>query len=364
MSDTPRTVTAPDGVGPPTLQDPDLITAIREYGRDVEYPLLPRQMAFTMGSSRGCDISVDSEYASSLHCVLGRRGQRVRVNDQASRNGTFFRGRRETTFDIGPGDTFMLASRTFLAVSERMQLARPLLAEVLGYGRHAVVDDLLVAAAHDGPLLIVGQKGSGQARLVRAVHDMSVRRRQALVEILGQPRARGEQEEIVRNARRGTLVVAVTGAPLDEGFLEMIGSAEAHIRLVALAPSMESAVESLVPHALTRMSNVELRPLRDRQGELETLIDRFFLENRASLCLSDLTPENREALLAYPWPENLDELRDSIAWIAGIVREGSIRKAAPVLNVARSSLQYWRDRLKLSLPLTRGEPSSEPGAHD
>ncbi len=343
----------PEAQRPPTLEGPDLVTAIREYGRAVEYPLLVKQPTFTIGSSPSCDLPIASDYLSSLHCVLERRGQRLRAHDQSSRNGTFFRGRRETIFDIVPGDLFMLATTTLLAVNDHMRLARLALAQVLGYDAHAAVDDALVASMDDGPLLVVGPKGAGQLRLVRAIHEASLRRAGAFVEVPALPASREEQKQLIVSARRGTLALAVARPALDETFLDLVLSGDSHVRLVVLAPSLEIAAQSIRLGAMTRMSKVEIQPIRARPGELAMLIDHLLLENRLSLRMSDLTAENQQALQSYAWPENLDEMRETVAWIAGIVREGSIRKAAPVLKVPRSTLQYWLERLHLTLPLTR-----------
>lgn len=353
MTHVPRTVTVPERKRPPVLDDPDLVTAIREYGRSAEYPLLSGRGTFTIGSSPSCDISIPSEYISSLHCVLERRGQHLRVHDQASRNGTFFRGRRETNFDIGPGDTFILATTALLALNDPMRLARPALAQVLGYSGDVAVDDVLSIAVQDGPILIIGQEGARQSLLVQSIHDASLRRGHALLELSGPLGTRDEQKQLLQRARRGTLSVGVTGVLLDEAFLDMAMSAEFRVRLVVLAPSLEAGVQSVKLDALTRMTKIEIRPLCERRSELGALIDHLFIEALLSLRMSDLTAENQRALHAYHWPGNLDELHETVTWIAAIVREGSVRKAATALAMPRSTLQYWMERLHLALPLTR-----------
>jgi pSer/pThr/pTyr-binding forkhead associated (FHA) protein len=359
MTNLPRTITVPDGERPPALEGPDLVTAIREYGHPAEHPLLVKQATFTIGTSPSCDVSIASDYVSSLHCVLERRGQRLRVHDQTSRNGTFFRGRREATFDIVPGDVFTMATTKLMALNDHMRLARPVLAQVLGYDAHAIVDDVLMNSVEEGPLLIVGPKGAGQLRLVRAIHETSLRRGSGLVEVPALPATREEQKQLLSNARRGTLVVTGTGSPLDESFLDMVLSPDSHVRLVVLAPTLEAAMQSVRIDTMTRMGKVEIRPLRVRRAEIGKLIDHLLVENRLSLRVTDLTSENQQALEAYPWPENLDELRETVTWMTGIVREGSIRKAAPILKVPRSTLQYWMERINLTLPLTRGGSSGE-----
>lgn len=361
MTKSPRTITVPEGQRPQALEGPDLVTAIREYGRAVEYPLLVKQQTFTIGSSPSCDLPITSDYLSSLHCVLERRGHRLRVHDQTSRNGSFFRGRREISFEVVPGDLFTLATTMLLATNDHMRMTRPLAAQVIGYVAHAAVDDVLRAAMDDRPLLIVGPKGAGQMRLVTAIHETSLRRAGALVEVSAPPASREEQKQLITSARRGTLIVTLNGSPLDEVFLDLALSGDYHVRLVVLASSLEAAAQSLRLDAMTRMTKVEIQPIRTRPGELALLIDHMLVENRLSLRMTDLTEENQQALQRYGWPENLNEMRETVAWIAGIVREGSIRKASPVLKVPRSTLQYWLERLHLKLPLTR---SGFPNDHE
>ena len=359
MTKLPRTITLPDGERPAALDGPDLITAIREYGRPVEHPLLVKQPTFTIGSSPSCDVSIASDYLSSLHCVLERRGQRMRVHDQTSRNGTFFRGRRETTFDIVPGDMFLLATTALLVLNDHMRLARPIVSQVIGYDLHPIIDDVLVAFVDPGPLLMVGPRGAGQSLLIRALHETSLRRGSALVEIPGVPAPRDEQKQVLESARRGTLAVTVDGSPLDEVFRDLVLAPDSHARLVVVTPSLETAMQSLGIEAVTRMRKVEIRPLRARRTELAMLIDHLFVENRMSLRITDLTSANQKGLHHYSWPQNLDELRETVTWIAAIVREGSIRKAAQVLRVPRSTMQYWMDQIKLTLPLAREGFSEE-----
>jgi hypothetical protein len=360
MTNVPRTITVPEVLLPPALEGPDLVTAIREHGRAVEHPLLVNQRTFTIGSSPSCDVPIASGYLSALHCVLERRGHRLRVHDQDSRNGTFHRGRREATFEVVPGDVFMPATSTLLAVNDHMRMSRPAVAQVLGYGAHAAVDDVLVASMDDGPLVVVGPKGAGHSRLVRAIHETSLRRSRPLVEVSVLPESRAEQKQLVMSACRGTIALTMTGSPVDPVFLDLVLSGAHHVRLAVLAPSLEIAARSVTLGAMTRMHRVEIQPLGTRPGDVPMLIDHLFLENRLSLRLADLTQNNQAALRHYEWPENLDEIRETVAWVAGIVREGSIRKAAPVLNVPRSTLQYWFERLHLRLPLTHERLRNDP----
>jgi transcriptional regulator of acetoin/glycerol metabolism len=349
---------APEDELPPALEGPDLVTAVREYGCAREHLLITNQTTFTVGSSPTCNLVVAREYVSGVHCLLERRGHRLRVHDQTSRNGTFFQGRREMIFDVASGDTFVLATTKLLAVNEAMRVTRVILPALLGQDSHAVLDEVLIASVQDGPILVVGPEGAGQMELVRAIHEMSVRRDQALVEAPVPPTEREAMRQLITKAHRGTLAVTVTGEPLDDLFLDLVLAAEFHVRLIVLAHSLKAVMKSVRLDALARMNHVELRPLREHPDNLGTLLDRLFSEKELSLRMSDLTTENQDALRAHDWPGNLDELREVASYIGAIVSAGSIRGAARLIDVPRTTIQKRMDRLDLTLPLTREDRSS------
>ena len=352
MTNSPRTITAPEGGVPLAPVTTDCITAIRQYGTAVEHPLLLDHATFTVGSGSSCDVSIASEYVSSRHCLLERRGSRLRVHDQTSRNGTFRRGRRETIFDVEAGDTFKVATTALLAVNEIMRTNRVVLAELLGYDSEAILDDALIAAIQDGPLLILGPDGGRLPQLTRAIHETSPRRDHPLVEVPMVPTSREEQKHLVASTRRGTLVVTVRGQPMDNAFFDLVMDPDALIRLVVVAPSLEAA-QTMRLHALTRMTQILVRPLRERRNDVGRLFDNLFFEKRLTERFANLTLENQAALRDYAWPRNLDELHETAAWMSTIIREGSVRKAAVVLEVPRTTFQYWLERVNLSLPLIR-----------
>jgi len=348
----PRTLTVPDEQRPALLDQPDPITALRERGGAWEAGLLTQQMTISLGSSQSCDLCLASPYVSALHAILERRGLRIRVHDQTSRNGTFFGGVRATGFDIGPGDQFTVATTTLLAMSDDMRLARPDLVERLGYDLDAVVDEVLIEGVRGANFLIIGEKGCGQRGLVKAIHQASLRRTRALVHGVGSPSLAE-----IEGARRGTLSFPVNGEPVDRDIVAFLLSAQAHVRFAAIAPSLDSAVSSLGVDAISRMHKVVIRPLRERGGDLDHLINRLFVDRRASMQMADLTARNQAALRAYAWPENVDELRKTVDIIAVLAREPNVTKAAELLGVARSSLRYKLDAIGLTTPILTNAPA-------
>src|SRR5262245_7879997 len=98
-------------------EGPDVVTALRIPDEDQEYSR-PARATVTLGASRSCDLSLPGRDLSALHCAFVRKGSRLRMHDQHSTNGVFFGGRRVEEIDLYPGDTFLAAPVTFLAMNE------------------------------------------------------------------------------------------------------------------------------------------------------------------------------------------------------------------------------------------------------
>jgi hypothetical protein len=351
----PRTATLPEAARGPWLQGLDLVTALREYNGTNEHALPSGQKKFSLGSGPDCDLAIPGPYVSSLHCILERRGHRLRVHDQDTRNGTFFAGRREPTFDLGAGEMFTAASTTLLAMNDEMRQRRPIIAALVGSDATPSPDDLLVAAVRGTNLLITGAPGCDQDRLARGIHAVSLRRSQPIVEAAELPVTRAAQRELIDRASRSTLVISLAPRPprLDPAFCSMLLSSSFQIHLIVIAPTAAVATAALGSEAIGPMQHVCLRPLAFRAGELLDLLDRALAERGAALRTSELTPANQAALQAYAWPDNLVELRVAADRLDALVRERSLRRAADVLVMSKSTLHHWTDRLHLSWPLTQ-----------
>jgi hypothetical protein len=353
MKKAGKTATLPETALPVALDGPDLVTALRICGASGEFPLLARQGTFTLGSSPSCDVAIDSPYLSALQLVLERRDGRIRVHDQASKNGTVFKGRAERTFDLGAGDVLTTAGISFLALSEDMRTARAVFAELLGLDDDKLSDETLREAASERPLLVIAEPGADERQLSRALHDASLRRGGPFVPLGSAPASLAEGKSAVGRARRGTLVVPVAGTAVDAAFVGMLLSADFQVRAIAEARTLEAAVKSLGLEAVSRFHQVVVRPLRERASDIPVLLERAFLAERASLRFIELTEKNQAALRRCPWPENLIELREAGRRIAGLAQHGSIRQASAKLGIPRTTFQYWVDGLDLEVPVTR-----------
>ena len=340
------------------FEGPDVVTALRMYDGDIEYEL-PRKSTFTLGASRNCDIPVPGWDLSATHCLFERRGNRLRVHDQHTTNGTFCGGRRADVIDLYPGDTFTPAPVTFLAMNDEMRAHRPIIADIIGTGSTPSPDRVLVDTVKlSSHLLITGEPGCDLDRLARSIHAVSLRRSRPLVEISVLPAERTKQREIIKRAARSTLVIDLQSieAALDSTFCAMVFSAEYHIRIIVLAPATSTARKLLPVENVERMHHIWIRPLAERPGDIPALLDRMLAERGTSLRIADLSRRNREALSAWEWRDNFIGLRNAADRLAAIARVPAWdtldwRERAAATSIPRSTLHDWFTALRLTSPL-------------
>jgi hypothetical protein len=332
----------------------DTVTALREYDGAMEYEL-PRDLRqFTVGASRSCDIRIPGRGISALHCLLERRGERLRLIDQHSTNGMYFQDRRVSDVSITPGAVFTLAPVTFIAMNDEMREHRPTIVDVIGTGVVPSPDRFLIEfAMGSSNLLLTGEPHCDQDRLARTVHAVSLRRRKPLITLDAVPEERTKQRAIIDSAARSTLVLPIADGqrPLDPTFCAMLASSSYHVRVIALASSVDVARVALTRDLVDQMQHVWIRPLALRSHDIDRLLDRMFAERGVTLRASDLTPANLAALRAYDWPDNLARLRLVADEIVAHAKHDGLRPAAKALGMSKSTLQKHFERAGLSLPL-------------
>jgi hypothetical protein len=356
---SPRTRTLPDGERGVWFDGPDEVTVLRvdETGHEFE---LPRNVKmFSIGSAPDCDLSLPREFISGLHCIVERYKGALRVRDQESHNGTYFGGRKLTTFDARPGDTFNCAQVRFLVLSDQMRACLRTLEEIVGSKEEhglpypITPSGVLATATEGGNLVITGEPGCDQERLARTIHTISLRRNRPIVELDRIPDDRDGQRAILDRASRTTLVLKLDDASpvIDPTFASMMFSPSYTIRTIVIAPSLTKAHAALGIDSMQVMGHVWLLPLRHRPKAIRPMLDRALVELGATFEASSLTVANQAALAESAWPENLSGLRVAAERLIALQREGSIRKAAEALGMSASSLHYWYTQLGLSVPL-------------
>lgn len=340
------------------LDGPDPVTALRVYDGDAEYEL-PCKATITLGASRRCDVHIPDLGLSALHCLLERKGSQLRVHDQHTTNGTFFGGRRIDAVELFPGDTFTAAPVTLLALNDEMRAQRPIIADIVGEGAAPSPDGILVDAVKSPRgFLLTGESGADTDRLARAIHAVSLRRSQPLAELTEVPGDRAAQREMLRRAARSSLVIdlARIGAPLDVAFCSMVFSRDHHIRVIVLAPATSVARRLLPSRHLEHLHHVWVRPLAIRRADVPGLLDRMLAERSSPRRIADLTPRNREALLASEWRDNFVGLRTAADRLAAVARvpdwdDLDWRERATATAIPKSTLYDWFTMLGLTSPL-------------
>jgi two-component system response regulator HydG len=201
-------------------------------------------------------------------------------------------------------------------------------------------------------VLITGESGTGKELVAKAVHQNSPRKNYPFVavncaalsegilesELFGHEKgaftgAMTQRKGRFEYAHKGTLFLDEIGdvplatqvkllRVLEEREITRVGSnvpLKVDVRLVA---ATNQDLEDLVKQGKFRQDlyyrlkvvTIRLPPLRERQGDVLLLADRFLHEFAAehSKRIEGLDPEVRRALSAYPWPGNVRELRNAV----------------------------------------------------
>ena len=188
-------------------------------------------------------------------------------------------------------------------------------------------------------VLILGESGTGKDHVARLLHQRSPRAEKPF-QSLSCSGADPERLEVtlfgqngpglIELADQGTLVLQdIAELPLavqvrlvrmlDQGEVQRIGEAttrRADVRIVATAARelagevINGRMRSDLCERLSAFS-IQLPPLREREGDLDQLIDHLLKEIAARLDqpLRHLLPEARIALLRHPWPGNIRQLK-------------------------------------------------------
>jgi DNA-binding NtrC family response regulator len=201
-------------------------------------------------------------------------------------------------------------------------------------------------AAHDAPVLFVGEMGTGREAFARYMHSLGPRSAAPFVAVIGASldeatavaRLRGSEEGgriergLYDEADGGTLLLAGLEdlpqsaqrglhADLEAGGYTRIGGREKvqlRMRFVATAgPGIEARPDEVIRRDLVSQLNVitvRIPPLRDYAEDVPDLlrhyVDRLVDEEHLGFRRFSVAAQNR--LRNYPWPGNVRELRNLV----------------------------------------------------
>ncbi len=333
-----------------------------DVGRDfVLDPNAPSRIL--LGTSPACSICLTDPTVSRRHAALEAVGQRYRLTDLGSTNGTFVDGLEIAEAFLRGGEIVRFGSSALRAEAdaEPDDADVPPLPSAMRFGR---VMGASVAMRRLYPLcervakssvavIIEGETGTGKEVLAESLHQMSGRKGPFVVfdctaitpnlmeaTLFGHEKgaftgAVASHMGLFEEADGGTLLIDEIGdldLPLQAKLLRVIDRSELRrvggrrpinvdVRvLAATRRDLDKAVAAGrfrddLFHRLA-VARVELPPLRERHGDVP-LLARHFAKEMASL--SDmLTPATLARFAEYSWPGNVRELRNAVARIIAL----------------------------------------------
>jgi two-component system response regulator HydG len=217
---------------------------------------------------------------------------------------------------------------------------------------HRIITQLQQIAPTDSTVLIEGENGTGKELVARAIHQNSRRKSKpfvplnisALSESILESELFGHEKGSFTGAERrrigqfewangGTLFLDEVGEMpmntqikllrvLEDGQITRVGANEpvkVNVRLVA---ATNADLKEMVAKGSFRKDlyyrlnvvNIMLPPLRERRIDIPLLMDHFFKEMSArySKQVSGFSKAAQNALVAYDWPGNIRQLRNTI----------------------------------------------------
>ncbi len=235
-------------------------------------------------------------------------------------------------------------------------------------GHSAKMEELFrimpIIAQTDSSVLITGETGTGKDLAAEAIHQTSVRAREAFIKINCGALPETLMESELFGHKKGAFTGAVTDKPgrirlahkgtvylteigdlplalqvklltfLDDKIVYPLGTTkgfQADVRVVAATHrNLEQMVREGVfrEDLLFRLNVVRLHlpPLREREGDIGLLMDNFLslFSARFNKKIKGFSTDVRRILLSYPFPGNVRELRNAVEYAVNICQDDQI----------------------------------------
>ncbi len=209
----------------------------------------------------------------------------------------------------------------------------------------------IALAAHDVPILLNGETGTGKDLLAKLIHKMSQRQDRpyvclncaAIPEHLSESILFGHKKGAFtgaidnelgkfRTANKGTLFLDEIGElspkiqasllrALESGFVEPVGQSEpVSVDVRIIAATHKNLLQEVRAHRFREdlyyrlhIGVVTLPPLRDRKSDIPRLVNSLLAKINKSLRQPKFVSEEAlHAMLDYPWPGNIRELQNTL----------------------------------------------------
>ena len=266
------------------------------------------------------------------------------------------------------------------------------------------------AARSDAKVLLTGESGVGKEVVARLIHQQSRRRNVKLValncaavpdsllesELFGHVRgsftgAYRDKPGLLELANSGTIFLDEIGETslrmqalmlrfLENGEIWRIGAdrvqATTDVRVIAatnrdLAERIEQREFRADLYYRLNVLHIKIPPLRERRDEIPLFLDHFLrtYSERHLTAMPELTASAREALMAYQWPGNIRELRNTVerAMIVATSRKLTIplpHSAAAAPRRSTKLVDVEREHIRTILESTRWRIRGAGGAAD
>ena len=232
--------------------------------------------------------------------------------------------------------------------------------KLIGVSRWAETARMLVTfhAAHDSPVILDGEPGSGKKHLAKLIHRSSIRHEGPFVTLaLGRA-----DEKVSRTALFGSMNLRSDDALREKGLADLVAGGTLYIDgFTGVSPSLADEIVRLAERegssrdgartprvllacnlqnecearaivnarASLRCERFHVQPLRERPDDIEVLAVHFIRERCEQLGkeFRKISPEAMKALRAYDWPLNVTELRTLINQVVQLSSPPSIDMA-------------------------------------